>query len=225
MAPKLLTLKQESCAFRRGSFKLTEKQPKKRAFYLFEILIGLTLMAMILSFLFTSMARSAKFEAKIESARNALFERGSLQTRLQDLFFSVQRDRQHPIYTQRFPGEKKTSLVAVFDNGIDPDPVFSGAVLGRIFLDEQRNLALVTWPLEKSEKKRPWRKEILLSRIDDFHFQLLDPSEAQSAWSDQWPKNRQGIPSMVRLFVSQNGTTLSFAFFFSSFEPLITYNQ
>lgn len=148
-------------------------------------------MAIILSFLFTSMARSAKFETKIESARNALLERTHLQTRLQDLFFSVQRDRPHSIYTQRFQDEKKTSLIAVFDNGIDPDPVFSGTVLGRIFLDEQQNLALVIWPLEKSEKKRPWRKEILLSDIDDFHFQLLDPSGPKPIWADHWPKDRQ----------------------------------
>ena len=91
--------------------------------------------------------------------------------------------------------------------------------------------SLAIWPLEKSEKNRPWRKEILLSRIDDFHFQLLGKKtesnsqsvNAQFAWADQWPKNRQEIPSMVRLSVSQNGTPLSFAFFFSSCEPFITY--
>lgn len=171
------------------------------------------------------MARSAVFETKIDSARNTLLERGYLQSRLQDLFFSVQRDRLHPIYTQHFPDEKKTSLIAVFDNGIDPDPIFSGVVLGRIFLDEQRNLSLIIWPLEGNEKKHPWRKEILLSHIDDFRFELLDPSGTELVWSDEWPKNRQGIPSMVRLFISQNGLSLPFAFFFSSFEPLITYTE
>lgn len=177
------------------------------------------------------MARSAKFEIKIESARKALLERQHLQTRLQDLFLSLQRDRLPPIYMQRFPDEKKESLVAIFDNGIDPDPIFSGPVLGRIYLDGQQNLSLAIWPLERSEKKRPWRKEILLSRIDDFHFQLLGKKtesnnqsvNTQFAWADRWPKNRQETPTMVHLFVTQNGIPLTFAFFFSSPEPIITY--
>jgi len=196
---------------------------------LLEILIGLALMSILFSFLFTSMAKSAQFEIKIDKAKAELLERQHLQTRLQDLFLTA---HDASLYTKKLPGDKKESLIAVFDHGIDPDPAFSGPILARIYLDDDRNLSLALWPLDPEEKKtRPWRSEILLSHIDDFEFHLLGkkiepgiaPVNAHLAWYDHWPETREENPSMVRLTIRQKGAALSYAFFFSSPEPLVTY--
>lgn len=183
------------------------------------------------------MARSAQFETKINSARVALLERERLQIRLQDIFLSLEQ-KNGSIYTKKIPKESCSSLVVRFDNGIDPDPMFSGCVLGRIFLDKEKNLSLAVWPEKSDEAKRPWRKEILLSNIDRFHVEFLcrNPtplppseisrnvkSEKKYVWESSLPKEKNEIPIIIRLTAFQQETPLSFAFFPPSSEEIITY--
>lgn len=174
------------------------------------------------------MTRSREFEIKIEKARSELLGRQRLHSRLQDLFLTI---KDSSLYTKRLPEDKTESLIAAFDHGIDPDPAFSGPVLARVYLDEDRNLSLAIWPFEKEKKKHSWRNEILLSEVDDFEFHFLgkkkepgtQPVNAQFAWYDRWPESRGENPMMVRLLVRQRGTLLPYAFFFSNPEPLMTY--
>lgn len=174
------------------------------------------------------MTRSAEFESKIEKGRKELLERLRLQIRLQDLFQTAQSSS---LYTKKLSGDKKESLITVFDHGIDPDPAFSGPVLARIYLDDERNLSLAIWPLGTEKNNRPWRNEILLSHVDDYEFNLLgektDPGiatvNAELAWYDRWPEKRKENPAMLRLKIQQKGGSLSYAFFFSNPEPLVTY--
>ena len=169
----------------------------------------------------------------MESSRTAIIERQSLQTRLQDLFTSLTRPSTgSSLYTQSFPKEELESLVAYFDNGVDPDPAFSGVLLGRIFLDGKKNLCLASWPID-SEKNRTWRKEVLLSKVTDFSLEFLgekreaDPKirsvTAQVGWHPRWLKGRKDLPSMVRLNVKQGETALQFAFRLTTSEPIATY--
>jgi hypothetical protein len=185
-------------------------------------------MSILLTFLFSAYARSAQFNCKIESARKTLLERQHLTEKLQHVFLSIQ---QSSLYTKRFPKEKADSLIAIFDNGIDPDPAFSGPVLARLYIDQRKNLSLALWPIEKSGEKRPWRNEILLSHVEDLQFHFLGkkteppiaPLNAQLAWYHCWPQKRHENPSMLRLFLKQEGYFPSYAFFFSNPEPLATY--
>jgi type II secretory pathway pseudopilin PulG len=201
---------------------------KKRAFLLIEILISLALMSILLSFLFTAMSRSSHFKAKIDKARSVLIERQHLQIRLQDLFLAIQ---DASLYTKSLHKEKRESLIAIFDHGIDPDPAFSGPILSRIYLDESHNLCLALWPLEDEKKKLLWRNEILLKNVDDYQFQFLGGKTGKNlvvvnselAWHSHWSKKQSANPSMIRLLVQSQGVPLSFAFFLASPEPIITY--
>lgn len=177
------------------------------------------------------MAQGIKSEMRVTDARKILFARQQLQSRLQDLFLSIAPDHLPSMYTKIFPPQQKTSLILYFDNGIDPDPAFSGPILGRIYIDEENNLALGLWPLEKEKKNRPWRKEILLDHVTHFEFEFLGQKQkkedkaitATLAWHKLWPKKRMETPSMIRLSIVQNDLTLLFAFFLTHAEPLITY--
>lgn len=204
---------------------------RKRSFILLEILISLALLSILISFLFTSMAQGIKAEVSLSSARKNLLARQRTQSRLQDLFLSITPIHLPPLYTKTFPQEKKDSLIVYFDNGIDPDPLFSGPVLGRIYLDEKNHLALTLWPIDTKGQIRPWRKEILLDHVSHFQFQFLgqkQQKEAQSvnatlAWHKCWSKKRIETPSMIRLSVIQDEQEISFAFFLTTSEPFITY--
>lgn len=208
------------------------KKVKKKPIFLLEVLIALSLTAILLTFFFSFFVQSVKIEKTLDQARMAISSRNHLQTRLQSILNSLVRGSECYFYTKQFEKESSLSLVVIFDNGIDPDPLFSGTVRGRIFIDEEKNLCLVTWPLNKM-KNRPWRKEILMTSVDHFEFEFLgkkialEKGKAHSingelAWRTSWPKGMLEIPSLIRLRV-QEKETLRFAFILPSMDPFIVY--
>lgn len=177
-------------------------------------MIALSLTAILLTTLFTYLIEYAKIEKKVDIARLEITNRSHLQTRLQSLFTSVDQSSLNPyFYTKTFEKEKILSLVTIFDNGIDPDPAFSGSIIGKIFLDSEKNLSLALWP-SSQEKNPPWRKEILLSNIDRFAFEFLGeiegketsrPVSANLCWKSEWVITQRGVPAMIRLTVHKVG--------------------
>lgn len=204
----------------------------KKNFLLLEILIALSLMATMISLLFSFMVQSLRVEKKMEKARFAILERQNLHIRLQDLLTSLSPGNGLPaLYSQKFPKEENESLVVFFDNGIDPDPLYSGIVRGRIYIDETHNLCLVYWPLEE-EKRRLWRKEILLSNVSKISLQFLGTGEIsdmpghpkpKAVWDLFWPKEKTELPSLIRITLKQKETTLQFAFRLPNANPIPTY--
>jgi hypothetical protein len=211
---------------------------KKKALILFEILIALSLTAILLTFLFSFFVEAAKIEKKLDNARKEIAMRSHLQTRLQAILSTVSPEQRPSLYTQDFPKEKSTSLIAIFDNGIDPDPAFSGAIIGRVFLDAEQNLILATWPLNR-DKNAPWRKEVLLAKVESFEFEFLGSKSAAEkkeklkevtanlAWRTLWGRGSENTPSLVRLTVKEEGQKepLHFAFILPSVEPFVTYRE
>lgn len=170
-------------------------------------------MMTLLTFLFSFFVESAKIEKKLDKARMCTNTRAHLQTRLQTVFTSVDRSASDPyFYTKMLGKEPHLSLIVLFDNGIDPEPAFSGNVLGKIYLDAQKNLCLCSWPLAH-EENRPWRNEILFPKIKDFEFEFLGensppehgvkevrrPVNANLTWRSHWPKSIHNMPSIIQL--------------------------
>lgn len=176
------------------------------------MLIALSLTAVLLTVLFSFFVESAKNEKKLDTARMCIAARGHLQTRLQTIFTSLD---QKTFYTKTFDKEKTSSLVFRFDNGIDPDPDFSGLILGRIYLDPEHNLRLAMWPATE-EKVRPWRSEILQKNVKSFEFAFLGPNNGSKentipitpnhAWLSEWAKSLGKVPSTIRLKIYENGS-------------------
>lgn len=165
--------------------------------------------------------------------------RGHLQTRLQIILTSIDRGSTDSyFYTKQFEKENGVSLVTIFDNGIDPDPVFSGSIVGRIYLDEGKNLCLATWPQTK-EKNRPWRKEVLFTNVKNFEFEFLGkksapehgvkdqsrPINATLAWKMDWPKTSKDVPGIIRLTLYEEDSKepIRYAFILPVSEPFVTY--
>ena len=171
----------------------------------------------------------------MEKGHALILERQNVQTRLQDLFTSLNRASSEPaLYTQLFPKERRESLILTFDNGVDPEPSFSGTLIGRLYLDEKNDLCLALWPMGNS-KELSWRNEVLLSNVVDFSIQFLgEKKEANpkiqsisphAGWHPNWPKERGDLPSLIRLTVHQKEESLKFAFQLPVSEPVATYWQ
>lgn len=203
------------------------------------MLIALSLTTILLTFLFSFFVESAKIEKKMDTTRTIIIRRGHLQTRLQTILTSVDRGSNDPyFYTKKFDKEKTVSLITIFDNGIDPDPAFSGPITGRIYLDQEMNLSLATWPVTKN-KNRPWRKEILMPNIKSFEFEFLgkksavehgvkDQSRSINAtlsWRFDWAQSTREIPGIIRMTIYEEGSKepIRFAFILPVSEPFVTY--
>lgn len=201
---------------------------RKKPFLLFEILVALSLMATLVSVLFSFMVQSMSVEEKIERARKCILERQSLQIRFQDLLTTLApHSGGPPLYTIPFSSKEPMSLIATFDNGIDPDPSFSGIVTARIYVDENKNLCLVYWPLDYAQGNRSWRKEILLSNVTDFSFNFLklDPKKNSVIWDSSWAKSNLQPPSLIRMSCKQNDEILQFAFHLGYSHPIPTWSS
>ncbi len=192
-------------------------------------------------FLFSFFVESAKIEKKLDTARMTIMHRAYLQTRLQTILTSIDKGAADPFfYTKQFEKEKNLSLVTIFNNGIDPDPAFSGSILGRIYLDSEKNICLATWPLSK-EKNGSWRKEVLLSNVAYFEFEFLGkqsavehgqkekirPINASLAWRYTWPKTGREVPGIIRLRISEEASKepIEYAFILPVSEPFVTYRE
>jgi type II secretory pathway pseudopilin PulG len=212
---------------------------QKRTFTLLELMIALGLTAILLTILFRFFAGSVRMDQKISDARASLYQRQHFQTRISSLCnaiaprSSLSVSSGSSFYTIN---EKKPGFVAIFDNGIDPDPRFSGPVLGKVYIDPQSNLMLVLWPLEKTETKL-YRTEVLLSGVQSIHFQFLAQKSLQNndpkatsinstlEWRTDWPKNRWDIPSIIRITLLHENQEISFAFMLPFIEPIVTYHE
>ncbi len=201
----------------------------KRPFILMELIIALILVGTILTLLIQFFSNSLRMDQKMDALRKELYSRQHFQIRMSHVFTSITPRSNLPpssgssFYTLE---DKTPSLIAIFDNGIDPDPSFSGAVQGKIQIDSDGNLALFLQPLGL-EPPHLLRKEILLYNVQDLEFQFLAKQSSDNssfAWKKAWPKTRWDIPSLIRMTANQKGKELAFAFSLPFADP-ITYER
>lgn len=155
-------------------------------------------------------------EEKIEVAKEAVFSRASLQMRLDQIFSCIT-----PLEGSEFlfTDEDPIEIHCIFDNGIDPDPDFSGPVQALLYVDKEKNYCLATTPLEKEPKKK--RIEILKKGVDLVEYEFLPPqwSKGETKLETEWPKAKKKLPSLVRM--KMDG--MKFAFFLPTIDPVITF--
>ncbi len=165
---------------------------KKRAFTLTEILISLGLFSIILATLFSSFRSASLLQFKGEKGRALSLTRSHLQQRLNQVFFYSDKSS--------FKEEEDEStgmkiLSFSFDNHIDPDPLYSSMIKGKLYIDRKDQLILETAPLTPSEEKReeilcrgvsswnPLLEDQLLSiEIDEIPFVFLFPKIDQKGF-------------------------------------------
>jgi hypothetical protein len=214
---------------------------KKRRFLLFELLLAISLSAILFSVIFRVFSQTMLLENTIETVKTRLFPKQFCYFRLHDIFSKIplsksisEQDSRNENASFITPArlfttssqslEKKTiALCFIFNNGIDPDPKFSGSVFAKISVNKQQQLILKIAPLKKS-KPFIYRKEILLKNVahQNFLFYFLETdnkTKKQSLkTSSCWEKTEKDLPIMFKMGLQSTLQTnpLFFAFFFPS---------
>jgi hypothetical protein len=202
----------------------------KRPLILLEIVIALGLCSILLTVLFRFIVATAAFDRNIEATRSALYARQHLHMRLTSCLTSIVPRASLP--TPRDPSlhtPKEGQLTLIFDNGIDPDPHFSGPIIAEFLLDSDKNLSLLLFPLDRTDHS-PCRKEILMKQVDRLHIQFLDkcntvPIRPALEWRTNWPNTRWDTPSLIRITLEHQGKTTAFSFALPIADPIPTYYE
>lgn len=190
---------------------------------------------MLLLLLFRFTIFNVNIESKIERASHYLLQKQKMQTKLESIFTNIEPPTHEPsFYTQKFPDDPLIqSLIVQFRTEIDPDPLFSGVNLGRIYLNEKSELCFTQWPLT-AEKHRT---EVLCKEIRHLEWEFLGPKREadphfkpvtkQLSYLSIWPKDQKSYPQVIRLKLWQgvdkkkgNPPNMQFAFVLPIQEPI-----
>lgn len=203
----------------------------KRYTTLLEMLIALGLTTILLTSLLFYYNYVAQLNNKISNLEHATFQQRYLQHRLSDLFthaLPVKDSKHRFFYSTNDPDNiflnNTQNLVFSYDNGIVLNPPLANEVLGRLYIDRDNNLTLMTWPArdqwEPNGPATAGHKEVLLPQVDSLTFEFLilpkkqkDPPKENEptnpfpelptlGWhQDLWKKEYDQIPSAVKIII------------------------
>lgn len=206
------------------------KYYKKRFFTLIEVMISISLLSIIIMFLFNYFVKITKIEKKIDIIRNETFDKSLLHVRLNYIFTQIKRDNFFNKSSIYLENEKFPILFTIFDAGIDPDPNFSGFIQGRLYVDKAKNLCLEK--LSNDEKNK--RKEILFKNIKSLEYKFLSKKDEKLKkfikdditknifWYNSWPKDFSEMPSIVHMTINKD---LKYVFFIPNNSINVLYGK
>ena len=126
---------------------------KKHTLTLLEVVIALSLTAILLAVLMGSATRLFVFRHRLESAKQEILTKKVIQERLTTLFASLENNRDistgASIPKPTLYSEDGTKLSLQLDHLIDPEPAFSGKCSATIEVDNEKRLVLTLFGKEE----------------------------------------------------------------------------
>jgi hypothetical protein len=186
-----------------------------------EVLIGLTLFAMLMSVMFLIFWRCSKVTEIITKERHLYEKLVVVQSRLQNvlsksIFNKNIKALSSYFYIEEAKGSLGKSLIFKFENDIELTNDFLLLLGAKIYVDEQKQLCLALWQHEEPLKEVPQnvRKEVLLDGISNLDIEFFAPpllatnSKAQKneempldrcTWLSTWPQEATLRPALIKL--------------------------
>jgi hypothetical protein len=184
---------------------------RKAHVILLELMIAMGLTLVILSSLMFFYHQVNLINAEMDREQNESFKKLYLENRLANILpktvSSTDPSTDFHFFTSQDMGglfkQGMPSLVFSFDNCVQLDKQMSYHVIGRVFLDQDGNLMLAKWPVEKRWKENetpPMTKEVLLDNVENLSFSFfIPPDKAKKALTEE----KQPQPTQVKLEIPQ----------------------
>lgn len=216
---------------------------KKVYVTLLETLIAITILSVLLVFVFGLFREMNVMTQLTDQNQKESFQNRYLESRLNYIFERITNENSGAITPFYFYTEQPrrnqwetTSLVITFDNGVRPDPQFSGPVLAKLYVDPDKTFRLAIWPLDVEDPHTSMHEEILLEKVDDLNFSFYRAPERMQAekeihtgkvidtenklpekdkWHDNdWPITYEQMPSIIKISVKIKGDPKTHDFHF-----------
>ena len=145
---------------------------------LLETLIAMSLLSMLLVFVFGIFRELSEVNRLVEKSQKESFHMRYLETRLGFIFERLVNEKAsaRTFYFYTEPPNRdftqSTSLIFTFNNDIRFNPALSGDVLGRLYVNSKHELSLAIWPLHVSQPHSYLEEEILFPHVVkvNYHF-------------------------------------------------------
>lgn len=196
---------------------------RKKAFTLIEVLVSSLLLTLLLGTLFFSYRTLSK-----EKRNHIFLEEKYFEKKMTAIFDKVST----PFFTT-----EKSEVVFTYDRGPHLNPLLSGKVLAKLYLDRNGLLCLCIWPHPETEKQEPSETIVLLDHVDQltlsFYYpprepkNTVDPKEvgkdrAPKGWNGSWSQKYDDIPLFAQMIIRQGKEEKEFRFDLPS-NKVITY--
>ena len=210
------------------------KKNKRLAFTLLEVIISLILASIIMSVLLYYYFQVSQASVMSEAASIKTFKIRYLENRLQNLTLKLLEPNNEnqffftgaPQMSLFLPGAD--NLIFSYDNGTVLDKPLSGDVLGRLFVDPEGRLTLITWVDRNKWEKEPFpafHQEVLLEGVEKFDIDYFvgPKTDAEQSlatrdelrlpkWVESWGKDFQELPAMIRFKIKTSEAEMTYAF-------------
>gem|GEM_PF-3021979 len=169
-------------------------------------MISLFILSIILTVVFRFFTQIINMEKKMKKAKENVLFKHNLWVRLNGLFSNLVVGKSVKV--------KDDKLYFYYDNKIDLNPKFSKTIFSILFLDENKNLILYSFPDEKDMKLK--REEILARDIEKIRFIIIKKKSLIV------PSKKNKIALKIK--IKNKNKNFSFTFFVFS-APIIYFEE
>lgn len=234
------------------------KYHKRHYMTLLELIIAMSLTAIILTTLMYFYQQVTWINTEMDRVQSRNFQKRFVEKRLSEVIPKAipKKKKDFHFFISLNGGElfkpRTTSLLFTFDNCVKLNKQMSYHVIGRLYLDNEGNFTLATWPIPKRWKENenpPMFKEILLENVESLSFEFFVPPdkgkteidngiaklnekiplEIRGQWVTDWKKEYRELPAIVRVKLKHNldgeVESLTFAFPLPHTSRPIIYDQ
>ncbi len=186
---------------------------KKHSITLLEVLIGLILMGIIVSFLFSLLRQTLEKKQEMAQLKQMIFPREMMRLKMNQIINSLAKN-ESGIYIDSY--DDHPSLTFCYENK-DKEVNFCGMIHSMLYVNDHKQLVLSTFSKQDSK-----RDEILLENVHAFTFELFDQTKA--IWESAWLKTKAQLPEMVRLHLKIDQDIYDLVLFVTEPKNPITYS-
>lgn len=174
-------------------------QHRKANFTLLEVLIALGLTLLILTTLLSAYLNAERTSLWWQKEEKEQFTLRFFTHRLTEVFNHLAEIDQN----KSFFLTTESGLIFSYDNGASFDRLFSGPVLGRLFIDPRGDLYLITWPEKElwgDSGIPPFHREVLMKGVASMQLSFLNKDENGLSWkSGGYSKEIKELPAAIKM--------------------------
>ena len=200
---------------------------RRRSFVLIEVVIAITLFALLMTVLFGIFSRYVSTDDALNKAR-ARYEKLVLaNTKLQRAFLKSLHSIPDHHY---FYLDDANNLVFTYDNDIENHEQYPAGVLAKLYIDDKNNLSLAIWQHTNEKQEQcpdRFRKDIILENVSSVEYTFFKapmeqkvkntrtkteeaPDVPQGRWVETWPRNLKVAPTLVKITLQPDNNTFWF---------------
>lgn len=168
----------------------------RRAFSLIEILVGLALTAIVISFCLGYLRQLTTTNLKAKALKREVVVREIAFLKLSRIFSEIDHTT-YPMRTQPDPNAKKDAFFFSFEQA-QPDLKLSQFLNAKLYLNRRNEIRL-----EMTGASGVQQDELLLDKVSDLSFSFFCPEE--KCWLSEWPLKKEGTPSLIKITVLPEG--------------------